>query len=176
MLVSGLLPIAIILLVVITALVHLDRAITMGFFTGHAGGPPVTGGHLGGNGGGIHPGGNGGGIHPGGNGGGIHPGGNVSGGPSGPMILIFQNLPLLFILNFIGYIVLVVALYLPPLKRFQRIIRWLLIAFTAITIIAYFVVMGLSTNPLGYVDKIIELALIVLLVIEDRKTAQLART
>ena len=158
MLASGLLQIAIILLVVITALVHLDRAITMGFFTGHAGGPPVTGGHLGGNGGGIHP------------------GGNVSGGPSGPMILIFQNLPLLFILNFIGYIVLVVALYLPPLKRFQRIIRWLLIAFTAITIIAYFVVMGLSTNPLGYVDKIIELALIVLLVIEDRKTAQLART
>jgi uncharacterized membrane protein YfhO len=82
---------------------------------------------------------------------------------------------LLFALNFVGYIVLVIALYLPQLKRFQRIIRWALIVFTAITIIAYFTIVGLSDNTTGYVDKAVEIILIVLLLLEDRKATRLAR-
>jgi hypothetical protein len=81
---------------------------------------------------------------------------------------------LLFFLNFIGYIVLGVALYLPFLKQFQRIIWWLRIIFAAITVIAYVVTLGFTPNPVGYADKIIEVALIVLLIIEDRKSAGLA--
>jgi hypothetical protein len=88
------------------------------------------------------------------------------------MLLLFENLPLLFFLNFIGYIVLGVALYLPFLQQFQRIIRWLLIVFTAVTIIAYFMVLGLSPNTLGLVDKAIEVVLVILLLIEDFKSAR----
>lgn len=146
----GLLQIAIILLAIVTGFIHLDKALTMGLLASHTGGAPAGG----------------------------HPAGRLpaghAGGPSGPMLLIFQNLPLLFILNFIGYIVLVVALYLPFLKQFQRAIRWVLIVFTAITIIAYFALLGFSPNPLGYADKVVELALLALLVIEDRKAARLA--
>lgn len=136
----GLLQIAIIILVLATALIHLNQALVMGFFAGHigvipAGSPPQPG------------------------------------GPSGLRLLILQNLLLLFFLNFIGYIVLGVALYLPFLKKFHRIIRWLLIIFTAITVIAYFVTLGFKPNPVGYADKIIEVALIVLLIIDDRKSA-----
>jgi low affinity Fe/Cu permease len=91
------------------------------------------------------------------------------------MGLVKSNMALLFVLNFVGYIVLVIALYLPQLKRFQRIIRWALIVFTAITIIAYFAIVGLSDNTTGYVDKAAEIVLIVLLLLEDRKAARLAR-
>lgn len=136
------LQIAIIVLAVITGLIHLDKAMMMGFFGG--GHPMGTAPHGGGHPGAAHP---------------------------GPMLLIFQNLPLLFVLNFIGYIVLVAALYLPIFRRWQRIIRWLLIAFTAVTIIAYFALLGFSPNPTGYMDKIIELTLVVLLLVEDRQAA-----
>jgi hypothetical protein len=118
----------------------------MGFF-GHAGGAPAGGHHAGG--------------PP-----------MDGGGPSGPMLLLLKNLPLLFFLNFIGYIVLGVALYLPFLQQFQRIIRWLLIVFTTVTIIAYFMVLGLSPNTLGLVDKAIEVVLVILLLIEDFKSAR----
>jgi hypothetical protein len=136
----GLLQIAIIILVLATALIHLDKA-AIGFF-GHAGGAAA----------GSHP----------------------AGGGSPPSLksLIFQNLTLLFFLNFIGYIVLGVALYLPFLKRFQRIIRWLLIVFAAITIIGYFALLHFTPNPVGYIDKAIEVVLVVLLLIEDFKFAR----
>jgi len=88
---------------------------------------------------------------------------------------LLQVLPTLFILNFLGYIILLVALNLPQLKLFQHSIRWVLILFTAVTIIAYFVIDGLSPNPIGYVDKLIEGALILLLLVENRKAARLAR-
>src|SRR5215469_8734434 len=93
--------------------------------------------------------------------------------PTGSWLL--KDLPTLFILNFLGYIILVVALYWPQLKLFQHIIRWGLILFTAVTIIAYFVVDGLGFNPIGYVDKLIEVVLIILLLVENRKAARLAQ-
>jgi hypothetical protein len=75
----------------------------------------------------------------------------------------------LFYLDALGYIVLTVALYLPALARFRRLIRWALIALTAVTIIAYFALIQGHYDALGIGDKIVEVALIVLLVVEGRR-------
>ena len=40
-----------------------------------------------------------------------------------------------FYLNGVGYIALVTALYVPPLARYRRPLRWLLMGYTALTII-----------------------------------------
>ena len=86
--------------------------------------------------------------------------------------LTILPLPILFLLNGIGYLTLVTALYLPALSRFQPIIRWLLIGFAALTIIMYFVVSGFVPNPIGLIDKAVEIVLIALLLIEARKTTR----
>ena len=75
----------------------------------------------------------------------------------------------LFYLDALGYIVLTVALYLPALARFRQLIRWALIALTAATIIAYFALIGGNYDAMGIGDKIIEVVLIVLLVMEGRR-------
>jgi multidrug transporter EmrE-like cation transporter len=77
-----------------------------------------------------------------------------------------NNLPM-FILNGIGYLVLVVALYLPQLRQYQSYTRWALIAFTAVTVLGW-VFIG-ERNMIAYLDKIIELALIVCLFLEGRR-------
>ncbi len=80
-------------------------------------------------------------------------------------------LPVLFYLNFLGYLVLITVLYLPLLRRYQRAIRWILIAYTATTILAWYLISHASPNLLAYIDKPIEVALILLLLIEDRAAA-----
>ena len=75
----------------------------------------------------------------------------------------------LFYLDALGYIVLTTALYLPAFARFRRLIRWALIALTAATIIAYFALIQGHYDAIGIGDKIVEVALIVLLVIEGRR-------
>jgi hypothetical protein len=77
-------------------------------------------------------------------------------------------LPVLFFLNFLGYIVLVAALYLPVpiLRRNQNVTRWLLIAFAVVTIWGYFAIVGEAPNALGAFDKAVEIALIVFLLFE----------
>ena len=77
--------------------------------------------------------------------------------------------PLLFYLNAIGYLFLVAALYLPQFARFQRPIRWTLIVYAAITILLWILITRARPNLLGYIDKPIELTLIVLLIIEDQQ-------
>jgi hypothetical protein len=154
----GPLQIAIIALVVITALIHLQRGLGM----------------LGGGPGGGFGGGPGGGPPPGANGG---PGGPPPGAGGGfnIMQLIPLPLPVLFLINGIGYLVLVTALYLPGLRQYQQLIRWLLIAFVAVTIVMYLLIAGLRPNPLGLFDKAVEIALIVLLLVEDRRAARATR-
>ncbi len=125
----GLLQIAIIILTLITAFVHLQKGIGIPSFSS----PPGAG---------------------------------RGGGPS-ILSLLPIPLPTLFILNFVAYLVLIVALYLPILRPYQRIIRWLLIVLAALTIIAYLLISGTRLNLLGYLDKLIEVGLIVLLLIED---------
>ena len=85
------------------------------------------------------------------------------------MMLLPLPLPVLFFLNFFGYITLAVALYLPLLRRYQRVIRWTLIVYTAITILAWFLITGARPNLLAYIDKPVEVALIILLLIEDQQ-------
>ena len=154
----GPLQIAIIVLVLITAGIHLQYGMNMNP-GGFRGGPP--GGQPGGP--GSRP--------PGG------PGGPGSAAPGGS---ILQSIPLplstLFILNGIGYLVLVIALYLPPLARFQRFIRWLLIMFAAVTFILYFVVNGFHLNTIGLIDKGVEVVLIILLLIDDRQSVRSKRS
>lgn len=72
-----------------------------------------------------------------------------------------------FIANGLGYLALVTALYLPQFKNRQNLIRWILIAYTLVTILAW-VVIG-DKGPLGYIDKLIEVALVILLFIEGRQ-------
>jgi hypothetical protein len=147
----GTLQIVIIVLVVITALIHLQRGI--GFL---GGGPP--------------------GGRPGGGQAGPPPGGGGGPGRGGFNILAMLPIPLpfLFLLNGIGYLVLVSALYLPQLRQYQTIVRWLLIAFAAVTIIMYFLISGVRFNPVGYLAKAVEVTLIVLLLLDGQRSARLA--
>ena len=77
------------------------------------------------------------------------------------------NFPdVMFILNGLGYIGLVAALYLPvPMfQQRRKMVRYVLIGYTALTILLW-VVMGART-PIGYIDKAIEVSLLVLLLFE----------
>jgi hypothetical protein len=73
----------------------------------------------------------------------------------------------MFSLNGIGYLALVAALYLPRFAAYRRYTRWALMAFTAVTILGW-VAIG-ERITIGYVDKAIEVALIVLLWLEHRQ-------
>lgn len=82
----------------------------------------------------------------------------------------------LFLLNGLGYLALVAGLYAPigAFARWHSLIRWLLVAFAALTVLAWFVLtqfLGTERTTLGYVTKAIEIALIVLLIIDSRRTS-----
>ncbi|HAJ35039.1 MAG TPA: hypothetical protein DCL15_05040, partial [Chloroflexi bacterium] len=69
-----------------------------------------------------------------------------------------------FLLNAAGYTVLLLlyVLNVPVLRRRRAVVRWLLIAYAAVTVIAWWLMEGART-PLGYFDKIVEIVLIILL-------------
>jgi hypothetical protein len=144
----GTLQIAIIILVVITALIHLQRGI--GMSAGGFGGGPPSGAR------GGAPG-----VHPGGAPGGFN-----------MFQLLPLPLPILFLINATGYFVLGSALYLPALARYRRVVRWLLIIFAAATFMLYFLFNGFRLSPIVVVDKVAELTLIILLLIDDRQAAR----
>jgi hypothetical protein len=77
----------------------------------------------------------------------------------------------LFILNGLGYLVLLTALYLPipQLADHRKLIRWALIGYTALTVVLW-VIVG-SRTPIAYIDKVIEVVLILLLLIEGRQSS-----
>jgi hypothetical protein len=75
----------------------------------------------------------------------------------------------LFYLDGLGYIVLTAALYHPAFARFRRLTRWALIALTVATIVAYFALIQGQYDAMGIGDKIVEVVLIVLLVVEGRR-------
>jgi hypothetical protein len=75
----------------------------------------------------------------------------------------------LFYLDGLGYLVLTAALYHPAFARFRRLTRWALIALTAATIVAYFVLIQGQYDVMGIGDKIVEVVLIVLLVVDGRR-------
>lgn len=71
----------------------------------------------------------------------------------------------IFILNFLGYIALLAGLYfLPQLAGRRSLIRWAFIAYTAVTIVLYFVFNWPDVwGPMGLLDKAVEIILLVLL-------------
>lgn len=77
-----------------------------------------------------------------------------------------------FVLNGLGYLILIGALYLPVanLLRYRNYVRWLLMAYTAVTIILW-VIVG-ARSPLAYVDKMIEIALLALLWFDSQSPRQ----
>jgi len=74
----------------------------------------------------------------------------------------------LFILNGLGYLVLLAALYLPlaQLAEYRGVVRWILMGYTALTIILW-IIMG-SRISIAYINKIIEVVLIILLWMKNR--------
>lgn len=75
----------------------------------------------------------------------------------------------LFVLNGLGYLVLLAALYLPiaQLTPYQNTTRWVLIGYTTLTLLLWLAV-G-ERNATGYIDKVVELLLIALLLAEARQ-------
>ena len=74
---------------------------------------------------------------------------------------------ILFYLNGLGYLTLLAALYLPQFARYHNLARWALMAFAAVTILAWILIA--TPSLLGYIDKTIEVLLIVLLFIDSRQ-------
>jgi hypothetical protein len=76
--------------------------------------------------------------------------------------LLFPN-PM-FILNGLGYLVLLAAYFLPlPLAKDNRgLVRWVFIGYTLVTILAW-VAIGDKAWVVGYLTKLIEIVLVVLL-------------
>ena len=74
-----------------------------------------------------------------------------------------------FILNGLGYLTLLAALYLPipRLVPYRRAVRWVLIGYAALTVVLW-VAIGERT-PLGYATTADEVALVALLVLEGRR-------
>ena len=77
----------------------------------------------------------------------------------------------LFYASAAGDLVLLAALYHPhpALRRHRRAIRWALIGFTAVTVVAYFATIQGQFDALGLADEAIEGVLIALLLVEDRR-------
>ena len=79
------------------------------------------------------------------------------------------DIRILFVLNGLGYFALLAAFYISTFQRFHTLIRWAFIAYTAITILLYFVWVAMSsewTIPLGPISKLVEAAMIVILLRE----------
>jgi hypothetical protein len=76
--------------------------------------------------------------------------------------LLFPN-PM-FILNGLGYLVLLAAYFLPlPLAKDNRgLVRWVFIGYTLVTILAW-VAIGDKAWVVGYLTKLIEIVLVILL-------------
>ena len=76
----------------------------------------------------------------------------------------------LFILNGLGYLTLLAALTLPipRVSDYRNLTRWVLVGYAALTIFLWILV-G-ARNSIGYTDKVIELALISLLLIEASRS------
>ena len=91
--------------------------------------------------------------------------------------LLFPDV--LFILNGLGYLTLLAAYFLPIdlARENHNLIRWLFIAFTLVTIVAW-IVMGDKSWPagsLGYLTKVIEVVLVILLLV-DRQSGQTSQS
>lgn len=76
---------------------------------------------------------------------------------------------LMFIANGVGYLALAAAAYLPiaALANFRTLAKWALLAFTVVTIGGWVLIGERST--IGYVDKAIEILLVILVIVDLRR-------
>ena len=72
-----------------------------------------------------------------------------------------MGVDLLFTLNGLGYLVLLAAFFNPKMAPRRNYIRWLLIVFTLLTILAW-IIIG-DRGWLGILTKLVEIALVVFL-------------
>src|SRR6476469_582377 len=79
-------------------------------------------------------------------------------------------IPLIFYLNAIGFVVLVIAYFVPALLWARRLLLWALILYAALTF-ALWCVMAFHRTAEGYLSEVLQIALIALLVIDDRRSA-----
>ena len=77
--------------------------------------------------------------------------------------VLMGEFSLMFTLNALGYLTLLAALFLPLpfLSRRRSLIRILFILYTLVTILGW--VFAGSRIPIAYIDKVAEIALVVLL-------------
>jgi len=78
-----------------------------------------------------------------------------------------------FILNGLGYLALLAALFvpIPQIARYRNAVRLVLVGYAALTILLW-VLVGART-PIGYIDKGIEVFLISLLLLEALRSRPL---
>ena len=83
------------------------------------------------------------------------------------LYLGLKGIPL-FVLNGFGYLGLLAALTLPlpRISEYRNLVRWVLVGYAALTILLWILV-G-ARNSIGYADKVIELALVALLILDAR--------
>jgi len=74
-----------------------------------------------------------------------------------------------FILAGLGYLALLASLYLPVpyVTRYRLVVPWIFTGYAALTIFLW-ILLGERTT-IGYTDKVIEIALILLLLFEARR-------
>ena len=72
-----------------------------------------------------------------------------------------------FILNGLGYLTLLAALLLPQTARYHGIAGWVLVGYTALSI-GLWVLFG-ARSTIGFLDKAIEVALILVLILWLRR-------
>jgi hypothetical protein len=83
-----------------------------------------------------------------------------------------------FILNGIGYLGLLGLLYLPidRLAHYRNLIRWVLIAYAATTVIIWLFPQIGARSPIAYTTKTIEVALIICLWFDWQQSRTASRT
>jgi hypothetical protein len=87
-------------------------------------------------------------------------------------VLLFaeEGISIIFTLNGLGYLALLAAFFLqvPVLQNNRGLIRWVFIGYTALTILAW--IPAGSRDLLGYGTKLVEIVLIVMLYLDQRRS------
>jgi peptidoglycan/LPS O-acetylase OafA/YrhL len=79
-----------------------------------------------------------------------------------------EELRIWFLLNGIGYVGLLIALYLPQLYPLRQVICYVMIAYAALTVVLY-IFLGQPYDMVGVGTKIIEVLLIAMLLVKGRQ-------
>lgn len=94
----------------------------------------------------------------------------------GLAFVLTGTMQIMFILNGIGYLVLLWALLRPPafLEGYSTLVHLAFMLFTAVTIVGYFVVNGFAIFEPGHIidliDKVVEVLLLIALFLHWRAT------